>query len=417
MTQNPILIEDALSIILEHAQDRKIESVSLLESLDCVLAEDMSCDINLPPFNSSAMDGFACRKEDLVQASKENPVALSIVGHIGAGQTFDGDVLPGQCIRIMTGCAVPDAFDSVEMIENVTWEKDGLVGDTAYFTQAIGKTNINPRGQEALAGSLVMRAGEVIDAAGIGLLASAGHGQVRVYARPRVGIISTGSELSPVDAIPAPGKIRDSNSYSLAAAAKAAGAEIQLFPSSKDDKDSLQKVILEACDLCDIVVSSGGVSVGDFDLIPNIVDTLGEMHFSRVNMKPGKSQVFARINEASFFGLAGNPTAASIGFERLVRPLIRSLRGFTELARPVVTAKLSCELSKRGNRKTFLRGVIEVGKDSQLSVTPAQNQSSSLIGTLHRSNCLIMMPEGKVTKNAGDTVDCLRLDIEEGTAL
>lgn len=417
MTQAPLLIEEALSIILEHAALTEPQRVDLLDSLDCVLAQDLSTDIDLPPFNSSAMDGFACKKEDLENASEANPVTLKIVGHIGAGSTFDEVIKPGQTVRIMTGCAVPESADGVIKIEDVTWTGEGSVGDLASFTSPMGKTNVNPRGQEAVAQTVVMHQGDYINAAGVGLLASAGHSTVPVYSRPIVGIISTGSELTEIDTVPAPGKIRNSNSYSLAAAARLAGAEIMLFGSGADNEEDLTKLLSDACEKCDIVVSSGGVSVGDFDLIPGVAAKLGEVFFTRVNMKPGKSQVFARIGNACFFGLAGNPTAAAVGFERLVRPLIRAKRGFTELERPVVQIQLSEDLSKRGNRKTFLRGVIHKDENSHIVVTPMQNQSSSLIGTLHRSNCLIMMPEGSVTKQAGELVDCLRLDIAEGTVL
>ena len=417
MTLQIILIEEALSIILEQGAQTRIEKVDLLESLGSVLAQDLTTDIDLPPFNSSAMDGFACRKDDLKDASELKPVSLDIVGHIGAGKTFDQTLKSGQTVRIMTGCELPKGADCVEMIENVSWKNTGSVGDRALFARPIKKTNVNPRGQEAYANSVVMSAGERIDPAAIGLLASSGHTKIPVYARPLVGILSTGSELVSPDELPTHGKIRDSNSYSLAAAAHAAGAQIKFFSHVRDDEQALSRSISEACQSCDIVVSSGGVSVGDFDLIPRITTQLGEVFFTRVNMKPGKSQVFARIHNASFFGLAGNPSAASIGFERLVRPLIRSMRGLNALNRPVSCARLTKDLSKRGERRAFLRGILSLDNNLLLQVEPLSNQSSSLIGTLHQSNCLIMLPEGRIEKHAGESVACLRLDIEEGSIL
>ncbi len=412
-----ISIEDALDLILAQAQTTEIEEVAIVESLGRVVARDLISDIDIAPFDNTSMDGFALRSADIAIATPEAPVTLDVVAHIGAGYVYADTVLPGTAVRIMTGAPIPAGSDTVVKIEKVTWTGDGGTGEKATFIgpSSVGE-NIRPHGEECLAGEVVMQAGEIITSSGVGLMASTGHRCAPVHRHPRVGIISLGTELVDVDTTPGPGQIRNSNCFSLAAEAALAGAEPVIFPTVADDFSAIASALERACSQCDVVVSSGGASGGDFDYITQAADSVGEVFFKYVNMKPGKSQTFAIINGLTpFFGLAGNPAAATVGFEVLVRPLLRKMQGYSELKRPVTRAILSGGMKKVEMRRSLLRGRVERQPDGTYKAKLAKNQSSALLGALHHANCLVVIPEGGVQAVDGMEVDCLRFDMEEGT--
>ena len=260
-----------------------------------------------------------------------------------------------------------------------------------------------------------MRRGERINSAGAGLLAATGNATVLVYRRPRVAIISTGSELVDVTTVPGPGQIRNSNSYSLAAAVIDAGGIPEIRPSIADSREALASALLEALRDHDFVITSGGAAEGDFDFITPVVREQGELFFNKVNMKPGKAQTFGIINGKPIFGLPGNPGAASVGFEVLIRPALLKMQGFSTLTRPLTKAVLKQDVRKKDEmRRFYLRARLERDANDSYQVTPEANQSSALLGALNRSNCLMIVPEGSKALAAGDVVECLRLDIEEG---
>jgi molybdopterin molybdotransferase len=412
-----ISIEDALDLILAQTEPTEIEEVGIVESLGRVIARDLTSDIDIAPFDNTSMDGFALRSIDIEAASPENPVTLDVVAHIGAGYVYEGTVLPGTAVRIMTGAPIPAGADAVVKIEKVTWTGDGGTGEKATFIapSSVGE-NIRPHGEECFAGEVIIRAGEVITSSGVGLMASTGHRYAPVHRRPRVGIISLGSELVDVDVVPGPGQIRNSNCFSLAAEAANAGAEPLIFPTVADDLTAISSALIQACAQCDVVVSSGGASGGDFDYITQAAGDVGKVFFKYVNMKPGKSQTFAIIDGTTpFFGLAGNPAAATVGFEVLVRPLLRNMQGYHELKRPITRAILSGGMKKIEMRRSLLRGRVERQPDGTYLAKLAKNQSSALLGALHHANCLVVIPEGGTQAIEGMEVDCIRLDMEEGT--
>jgi len=420
MPDVPVMnVEEARQLLFAQVKQVSAEDSPLLEALGRVLAEDAASDIDVAPFDNSAMDGFAVRAADLAGASPEAPVALGVVAHIGAGDDVAGIVVgEGQAARIMTGAAVPDGADSVVMVERThVLDGDGGIGSSVTFElePRLGE-HIRRRGEEVLAGQVVLPAGSVLGPAAIGLLAATGHPMVRVYRRPRVAVLSTGSELVGVDEKPGPGKIRDSNSYSISAQVRAAGGVPVKFDIVPDDMDATRAAFTQAAEECDFIVVSGGVSVGDFDYVKPVLAELGELMFCKVKMRPGNPQTMGSIRGVPFFGLPGNPTSTYVGFEVFVRPSLRIMQGFAALDRPVTVARLAHDVKKKQDRRYYLRGRVERDAASGTYVASLTgSQSSALLTAAHLGNCFVVLPEGEGLFAAGTMVDCMRLDMEEGT--
>ena len=411
-------VEEALELVLGFVKPLESERVSLLDSLYRVLAEDAASDIDVAPFDNSAMDGFAVRAADLAGASDEAPVSLDVVALIAAGDFWKGEVGPGQAARIMTGAPVPAGADSIVMVEySENGDGDGGPGSRIALSREpkLGE-HIRHRGEEVLAGDIVLTAGQVIGAAAIGLLASTGHDTVAVYRRPRVGVLSTGSELVEVAEKPGPGKIRNSNSYSISAQVLAAGGIPVRYGIVPDDMDATRAAFELAASECDFILTSGGVSVGDFDFVKPVLEEMGQLTFCKVKMRPGNPQTLGTIKGVPFFGLPGNPTSTYVGFEIFVRPALRIMQGHSAIVRPVTVARLSHDVKKKQDRRYYLRGRVErdqAGGGYTAALTGSQ--SSALLTAAHRGNCFVVLPEGDGLFPAGTQVDCVRLDIEEGT--
>ena len=426
----PISIAEARARVLAHTPRGPVVRVPLVEAAGRVAAEDLRSDIDITPFDDSAVDGFGVVDADLEGASPERPVALSCVAHLGAGAYLESELQPGQCARIMTGAAVPPGVTAVVKIENVSFAAGtrGTVGDTILFTRPVKPgANIRRAGEEAKAGDVVVPAGDVISTAGIGLLASCGNPEVPVYARPVVGLITIGSELVDMRDVPGSGMIRDSNSSAMTAYVTAAGGIAKRYGCVPDDADSIRAAFVHAAAECDFVVSTGGACIGDYDLTPAILAELGQVHFTRISMKPGKSQPFGTIGGKPVFVLSGNPGASSVGFEMLVRPALLAWQGHTKVDRPVVRAVLDSDCGKNEPRVFLQRGILrreEAAADAatglacggRLVVSQYANQSSALFGSLQRANCLIIIPEGMGGKRAGDEVDCILTGVAEVAA-
>lgn len=409
-------VEQARDLLMERVRVLESEDVAILDVLGRVLAVDMTSDIDVSPFDNSAMDGFAVRAEEFADASEDAPVDVRIIEHIAAGDAPERVVGPGEASRIMTGAPVPRGADAVVMVEySRVLEGDGGEGALVRLTHAARPgEHIRRRGEEVRAGDVVLEAGEVLGPAGIGLLASTGHATVPVYRRPRVAVISTGSELVEVAEKPGPGKIRNSNSYSVAAQVLAAGGIPVRFPIVPDDVQATREAFERAARETDFIVTSGGVSVGDFDYVKPVLEALGELIFCKVAMRPGNPQTMGSIGGVPFFGLPGNPTSTYVGFEIFVRPAIRRMQGHTALDRPRVNARLAHDVRKKQDRRYYLRARLERAGD-EFEVTLSGSQSSALLTAAHRGNCFMVLPEGGGDFAAGTIVDCIRLDMEEGT--
>jgi molybdopterin molybdotransferase len=417
-------VEDARAALLERVPLMPSQSVALTEAYGRILAQDVLSDIDISPFDSSAMDGFALRFEDCATAgaSEQSPLTLNIVGSIGAGTVYGGRLRSGEALRIMTGAPMPEGADTVVKIEDTTVVGESPAcpeGRTLIITQMPQRQeHVRFRGEEAHKGDVLLRKGERVTPPAAGLLASAGNAEVRVYGRPRVAIISIGSELVSVTQTPGPGQIRNSNSYSLAAAVTEAGASPTIQPLVCDTHAALAEALKAATAAYDFVITSGGAAEGDYDYVTAVVQELGEMLYNKVNMRPGKSQTFSLIDKTPVFGLPGNPGAASVGFELLIRPALRKMQGMSELDRPITRAVIERDITKKKEtRRIYLRARLEHAEGGGYRATPLPNQSSALLGALSRSNCLLIVPEGEQSLAAGSLVDCLRIDCDEGTIL
>ena len=414
-----ISLEEARALVCGAVEPMAVETVGLLDAVGRVAAADLASDIDVSPFAHSAMDGFALRAAEIEAADGEAPVVLRVIAEIGAGDVFEGSIGAGECVRIMTGTCLPDDADAVVKYEIVAVvEGDGHAGSLVSFAAPtkVG-SNVRPAGEEARAGEVVVRAGEVVGAAGVGFLAGCGVLEVPVRRRPRVAIIATGSELVSPAEVPGPGKIRNSNSYAMAACASRAGAVPHILPIVEDTYEALRAAVAAATEEYDFVVTTGGAANGDYDFIKPVVADLGELLMATVNMRPGKAQTFGLVNGTPVFGLPGNPAAAYVGFELIIRPALRTMQGYGFLDHPVVRARLTADEKNRDPRRIFLRGTLTRADDGAFEVTPAKNQSSGLFGPIQKTNCMAIMPEGTEPQPAGTMVDCILLDVPEEVCL
>lgn len=414
-----ISLEEARALVLGRMELMPIEEVGLLDAVGRVAADDLISDIDVAPFAHSAMDGFALRMTEILDATESAPVCLNVVGDIGAGDVFEGTIGAGECIRIMTGAELPPDADSVvkyEVVEVV--EGDGKRGSIVSFAAptTLG-SNVRQAGEEARAGDVIMVRGEVIHEAGAGFLASCGNLSVPVYGRPTVGIIATGSELVSPDKMPGSGHIRESNSYAMAACAHAAGAEPTILPIVKDTFKALRNAVCEAAEHFDFVITTGGAANGDYDFIKRVVADAGELLMTQVNMRPGKAQTFGLVKGTPVFGLPGNPAAAYCGFQMIIRPALRKMQGFACFEHPRVPARLTKDVKKKDPRMMLLRATLTKDADGAREVTPDNNQSSGLFGVIQKTNCLAVVPTGQGIWHAGDVLECILLDVPEEVPL
>jgi molybdopterin molybdotransferase len=430
-----ISVEDAQNTVLNTIKLLPTERVSLQESVGRVLAEEVASDMDISPFDNTAMDGFAVRFEDFeawncAQDSgnspdeqgidPSSPLRLTVVGRIGAGEVWNEVLQPGEALRIMTGAPLPEGANTVVKIEDTEVlgvSEQRPEGSDVVFTRMPKRgEHVRAKGEEATKGQILLRKGDIINPASVGLMAATGHSEAVVYRRPRVTIFSTGDELVDIDTIPGPGQIRNSNSYSLAAQVIMAGGIPRIMPRAEDTREGLADSVRAALADSDFVITSGGASVGDFDFVAPVVNDLGELFFTRVNMRPGKSQIFGIIDGIPLFGLPGNPGAASVGFEIIIRPALRKMQGFSDLKRVTTMAVADAAIKKNDEtRRLYLRARLNQDAKGAYHVLPDKNQSSALLGALNRSNCLLVVPEGDGSINAGEQVKCIRLDISEGT--
>ncbi len=414
-----VSVEEARNLVLGVVNKLSTETVDLLDAVGRVAASPLKSDMDVFPFDHAAMDGFALKADQIKDATEEQAVVLEVVGEVAAGDVFSGDFGEHECVRIMTGAPVPAGADSVVKYEIVpVVSGDGKAGSRVSFAAPtkVG-SNIRKRGEEARAGETIMESGEVIGEAGAGFLAACGITRVEVYRRPRVAVIAIGDELVPIDVKPSPGKIRNSNSYALAACIRRVGALPSLLPIVPDDFQALKRTLQEAAQDYDFILTSGGASNGDFDFIKPALRELGDLLMTKVNMRPGKAQTLGIVGKTPVFGLAGNPAAAYCGFELLVRPALRKMQGYGRLEIPRVMARLTQAVAKRDPRRLYLRATLERHSDGSYEVTPAQNQSSGLFGVIQKTNCLAVVKEGLESLSVGDELCCLLPEVSEDAGI
>lgn len=402
--QEPHLIpvEKALEIVFDNARTLPTEDVDFQDAPGRVLAEDVVSDLDLPPFPRSAVDGFAVRSVDV----KSSPSQLRVVGVVPAGALPAFHVNSGEAAQVMTGAPVPEGADAVQMVE-----KTRLEGERVEILEAVrsGK-NIAPRGDEVKEGDIVLWKGTRLDAASVAVAATVGKVKLTVGRRARLAVIATGDELVDPAAKPGRGKIRNSNGFSLVAQARCAGAEVRNLGVAKDTEESLRRLIRDGLG-GDVLLLSGGVSMGRFDLVEGVLGELGvRTLFDRVALKPGKPLVFGISPGGGLvFGLPGNPVSTMVTFELFVRPALAKLEGCGEPRRPLLSATLRDSLSSKGARRAFLPGWIEP-EGTGLAAHPIATRGSADIVAFSKANALLIVPEDEERLAAGQTVQVYPLD-------
>ena len=382
-----IQVQEALDKILSQIQFKGVEKIPLDQALGRVLAEDVVSRVNNPPLDNSAMDGYALIAQDIQSATPENPVKLEVVEEIAAGYTAKGTLKPGQTMRIMTGAPTPPGADAVLMQEDT--QKDG--NSILCLDRADVEENIRRAGEDVKIGEGVLKKGTTLSPAHIGMMAVVGRSQIAVSQRPTVSILSTGDEILELDETPEGPQIFNSNGHMLAAQIKSAGGIPLYLGIAKDtEKDLMEK--FEWALKADIVVSSGGVSVGDYDLVKSSLQKMGQdMLFWKVAMKPGKPLAFGRIGKIPIFGLPGNPVSSFVSFEQFVRPSLRKVLGCSDLSHKTVQAKLTRTIHKKPGRLHFLSSIVS-WTDGEYTVTPAGEQGSGILKSAANANSLLIFP-------------------------
>jgi molybdenum cofactor synthesis domain-containing protein len=399
-----IPISEAVRIVLEQTPKLEDESIVLGESPGRVLAEDIVADCDLPPFDRAQMDGYAVRAADI----SETPARLRIVGESAAGKGWHHEMKSGEAVRIMTGAPVPAGADAVQQVE-LTREVDDAQFVEIQQSVAVGRSIVR-RAAEIRAGETVLRAGEDINAGMIATLASFGYAQVKVCCRPRVAIMATGSELVDVDRKPGADQIRDSNNYTLAAYAKLAGATVERLPLAGDDTEELKVQMAEAAGHSDVLITSGGVSMGVYDFTKAALNELGaEIFFERVSLRPGKPTVFARLGNTLIFGLPGNPVSVAVTFNLFARTALRAMQGAKQAELMVESAVLGRDLKGSIDRESYLPAILRTDSNGSLLAEPLKWGGSSDFVAFARATALVNLPAGGGIISAGTPVKIVRL--------
>ena len=400
-------VDQARERILSNFQPVTTETLPLTGCSNRVLAQDIVAATDLPPFDNSSMDGFAVRATDVRAATAASPRRLRVVADIPAGSQPRISLASGEAARIMTGAPILAGADAVVPVEDTDFNNRDAGTPAPDEVQILKPTrpgaNIRPRGMDILAGNVVLHKGRGLKPQDLGLLAMLGFAKILVYRKPRVALFSSGDELLEVDAPLEDGKIRDSNSYTLAALVEEAGAEVIRLGVAKDNHDSVKALLERAVEFnVDLILSSAGVSVGAFDFVKQVIESNGKMDFWRVNMRPGKPVAFGEYKNISFIGLPGNPVSAFVGFEVFVRDAIQRLGGSLSGGRPTVRVRCAEQIDSDG-RESYLRAQVrEENGDFIANLTG--HQGSGNLHSLVQANALLIIPAGVKCVPAGQEV-------------
>lgn len=399
----PLSVDEACHIVLAAVEPLPVVDLPLAEALGLVLANDIRANIDVPPFRNSAMDGFAVRAADTQGAGERTPVHLRISDEIAAGTSSAAPVTPGHAARIMTGAPLPAGADAVVRFED-TLERgpNGGAGrgQIEILVPVSLNENVRHAGEDIAAGTMVLAAGAVVTPAAIGVLASVNQALVPVHRRPRVAILSTGNEVVDVGRPLRPGEIRDSNGYLLAAlVARSGGVPVRLGIAD-DSPGSIERHLAAARD-ADFILTSGGVSVGDYDLVKDVLRRAGEIEIWQVAMKPGKPLAFGRLDGVPLLGLPGNPLAAAVGFEVFARPGLRKLMGRRRFAPVPVWAKLMERIENGSRRELFVPARLAIADRGELVVRPIGKRGAGMLSPLLAANGLVSLAASEIAAEAG----------------
>jgi len=400
-------VDSYLSDILAAIVPLAARELALADAYGAVLDADVTAQWPLPAFDNSAMDGYAVLASDVAAASPRAPVTLPVDGEIAAGDTGSRELTPGSCIRIMTGAAMPAVADAVVPVELT----DGGTQRVVIRGQVAAGASVRRRGGDAAPGDLLLAAGTRIGPVQLGLLAAAGLGSVLARPRPRVTVISTGDELIEPGQPLVPGQIWESNSVMLAAAARQAGCEARRYPVVRDDADAVLAAVADALTGADLLVTSGGVSMGaEHDVVKAALSKLGTVAFRQVAMQPGMPQGFGVVGAGTpIFTLPGNPVSAYVSFSLFVAPALDALQNSHSQRSVPVRAVLTAPARSPQGKRSFLRGILDRQSGAVAQVTPVLGQASHQLASLARANALIVVPEPVTALAAGDPVDVLEL--------
>lgn len=404
-----ISVDNAREVILNSLPVMGVETVLIENSFGRILARDIISKIDVPQINNSAMDGYAVLYETLEHASKDNPVKLRIISEYKAGIVFTKKKNQGTgAIRIMTGAPVPVWCDAVVPVED-TFESEGHV----YIMRKVDKNeNIRFSGEDIQKGQIVLHGGQRIDSAEIGLCASLNITKIKVFKKVQIGIISTGDEITEVGKPLRKGHIRNSNAYTLMTEVRKAGAVPHYLGIAQDNEASLRKMLSMGMKF-DFLITSGGVSMGKYDLLKNVLVAMGaEIIVNSVKMKPGKPFVYAKKGNTSIFSLPGNPVSVMVSFIQFVRPSILRASGSISIFKPTIPALAGVPIIKKSGRREFIRGIYKT-EGNRVIVTPIGKQGSGMLSSMSSANCLIDIPEDVTTVKSGGLVYILLFDHEE----
>jgi len=421
-----ISVEEALDKILGNIDVVGTERRPILDSLGQVLAEDIYADINVPPQDNSAFDGYAVRSRDTSGAGRQNPRFLRVIDTVYAGSIPKNEVEPGTAIRIMTGASIPKGADCVVKFEDTDEaQKKGsdvqqLPAEIGILLEAKPGSNVRRAGESIALGSLVLPKGIVIRPSEVGVLASLGRATVMVIRRPVVAILATGNELVDINQPLPEGKIYNSNAYSIAAQVLRYGGIPKILGIALDDEDSVMAGLRKTLD-ADMLITIGGVSMGDYDLVRDVLAKQGEMVFWKVRTKPGKPLAFGMIEGGSkdgvtrnipHLGLAGNPVSCMVNFEVFGRPAILKMMGKRNLDKPTVEAVIESRIANEDGRRIFARVIVEK-RDGQYFARLTGPQGSGILSSMALANGLAIVPEDKAQVEAGDKLQVMMLDWSE----
>ncbi len=374
------------------------EVLPIRSALDRILAEDVLSTVNVPGHTNSAVDGYAIAGADLI---KDKSTQLSIIGTTFAGQPYQGTIQPGQCVRIMTGAKMPTGTDTVVMQEHVLLDNNTISFNPGYKTGQ----NVRQAGEDLTIGQLAIPAGKKLTPAELGMLASMGITNVKVRRKLRVAFFSTGNELRSLGEALAEGEIYDSNRYTLHGMLSRLQVDITDLGVIPDQPQSIRQAFIDASSSSDVVITTGGVSVGEADFVKSIISEIGSVDFWKIAIKPGRPLAFGKINEAVFFGLPGNPVAVMVTFYQFVQPGLRQMMGQNDTI--PIRFKVPCKtsLKKKPGRVEYYRGILQTDSNGQISVTKAGMQGSGILSSMSKANCFIVLPEQSGTVKPGQQVD------------
>lgn len=411
--RKPISVAEAIQEVVNHVVAAPTESVHLLESVGRVMGENLYASHPIPEFPRSGYDGFAVRSKDIELASVQNPIFLKVVGKIAAEQHYDLPLNRGEAVRIMTGSRVPEGADAVVMFEIVDPGEDE--NEIVISKPHAAGANISLEGEDIQKGALLIEKGEMLNAGKTAVLAAFGHNQFQAGRKPKIGIFASGNELAEPGTKKQPSQIMNSNAYMIYHQLKKLGAEPVYLGILKDNLEAYVKAFQEALKDCDMIISTGGVSMGDYDFTLVAHEKLGaKLLFHKISMRPGSVTSASMLNGKMLFGLSGNPSACFVGVEVYVQAAIRKFMGCKEVYPYHTTAILSKDFPKMNPYTRFVRANYEY-KAQQLFVRPSGKDKSNMIGSLLDANALMVLPGGTKGFQAGDIVQIIPLDCQEGS--